>query len=292
MFIYVLSVIAAVAVIFISGFVCSKIGIKALAVILPVFAGVLFGIGINNDYVSFVSFSLLIGCLTGLSFRYSKSTAFIVLLASTIFTVLFVSAVYYMKHVQSVDIIEMSKEQYIADIRQNTPSKSEAEAKVDEFNAKFEIRRHLVPSHAFIFALIISAIGYNVLRPWLAKGYKENRVKGIEYFKLNEYFIFVLIACLIASAYLFKMHSSHMWIAFNILIIVSMLYFLQGIGVAKYFLTQRNIPTVLIPLFLVGLVFMETFSYVVLVLIAGFGALDVWADFRNLSGKKKPKLDD
>jgi Predicted membrane protein (DUF2232) len=292
MFGYILSVIAAVAVLFISGFVCSRIGIKALAMIIPVFAVVLFGIGINNDYVQFIIFSLMIGCITGLSFRYSKSATFIVLVASIIFTAVSVSVIYYMKHFQSIDIVEMSRDQFITAIRENTPSKSDAETNVDIFKAYFEIHRHLIASYTFIFALIISAVGYNVLRPWLAKGYKENRVKGIEFFKLNEYFIFVLIACLIASAYLFKINSPQMWIAFNALIVVGMLYVIQGIGVSKYYLARGNIPTVLIPLFLVGLFFMGTISYVVLVLFAGFGAIDVWVDFRNLSGKKKPKIDD
>jgi len=292
MFSHILSVVAAVAVLFISGFFCSRIGIKALVMIIPVFAGILFGIGPDNDYVQFISFSLLIGCLTGLSFRYSKSTAFIVLVASVIFTTVFVSVIYYMKHVQSVDIVELSKDQIITAMRESYQPKSDVEMKIDLFNAEFEIRRHLIPSYTFIFALVMSAIGYNVLRPWLAKGYKESRVKGIENFKLNEYFIFVLIACLIASAYLFKLNSPHMWIAFNILIVVGMLYLLQGIGVTKHFFIRGRIPTVLIPLFFVGLAFMGTLKDVVLVLLAGFGALDVWADFRNLSGKKKPRIDD
>jgi uncharacterized protein YybS (DUF2232 family) len=68
----------------------------------------------------------------------------------------------------------------------------------------------------------------------------------------------------------------------NVLLILMLVYFFQGIGIASYFFEQKRFPR-LLRIFLYSLIALQ--QVVVLVVIA-FGFFDVWVDFRKLAADK------
>ena len=70
----------------------------------------------------------------------------------------------------------------------------------------------------------------------------------------------------------------------NIALIASVFYFIQAIGVIKFYILKKGWPTYTLPMMFMmilvlgggGIVFFS-------VLLAGFGSLDLWADFRKLN---------
>lgn len=70
----------------------------------------------------------------------------------------------------------------------------------------------------------------------------------------------------------------------NVMCLVLMVYFLQGISIVSFFVKKTRIPPVL-RYFLYWLIF---FQFPVNLLVTGVGLFDMWADFRN----RVPKLTD
>ncbi len=80
-------------------------------------------------------------------------------------------------------------------------------------------------------------------------------------------------------------------IALNMGLITALFYLVQAMGVIKFFLMKRNMPRYLLPvmflfLLLTGLQILPFF----LIILAGFGTLDLWADFRKLNTVEKPEI--
>jgi len=71
----------------------------------------------------------------------------------------------------------------------------------------------------------------------------------------------------------------------NLFVITAVIYGLQGMAVAVYFLDKKSVPV-----FLWVIVFILIFSQPLLIgLLLGLGLFDTWLDFRKL--KVKPAVD-
>ena len=114
-------------------------------------------------------------------------------------------------------------------------------------------------------------------------------------FRLNDYFIFVLIAGLAAFRSQLLIDKSNYSVLYsaglNIALVAALLYFMQALGVVKFFMIKRGVPGYVLPLAAAG---MLIHGHVrsrcsCLIMLAGVGALDVWADFRKLTPKSKPE---
>ena len=68
------------------------------------------------------------------------------------------------------------------------------------------------------------------------------------------------------------------------MLILLMVYFLQGIAVVSYFFEKKRFPRML-RLFLYSLIALQQ---IILLFIIGLGLFDMWLNFRKLNLKKKP----
>ena len=79
-------------------------------------------------------------------------------------------------------------------------------------------------------------------------------------------------------------------VSLNALLITSMLYFIQALGVIKFFLSRRGLPVIIIPGVLFLIVFLGIPAAVLTgILLTGMGVLDMWVDFRKLTKTEKPQ---
>jgi len=67
----------------------------------------------------------------------------------------------------------------------------------------------------------------------------------------------------------------------NIMIALSFIYMLQGLAIVSFFFNRKNVP-VFLRVFGYFLIFAQQF---LLVIVAGLGLIDTWADFRKLDKK-------
>jgi uncharacterized protein YybS (DUF2232 family) len=65
--------------------------------------------------------------------------------------------------------------------------------------------------------------------------------------------------------------------ALNLLLIITMMYFFQGMAVISALITKHSVPT-LVRVLLYAILFIQPY---LLALIAGFGLFDLWGDFRT-----------
>jgi hypothetical protein len=241
----------------------------------------------SMSYLPMVSTPFILGAVGGLTFKKGKSLEFYLMTTTLILTALSAGFFYFYLFVLKVDFFEMQRSFFVQfmgtarvppDIRK-------------EWLGAFEESKYLVPFGTFMNSVIFSSAAYIVIKRILFKVCKAERVSGLEFFRISDYWIFVLIAglalfLLVDSGAYQVVHIAGL----NIMLGAALLYFIQGVGVIKYLLTRRGVPGYVIPLAFAGL-FLIGFaglwaSMFLSVIIAGMGALDIWADFRNLTKKK------
>jgi hypothetical protein len=113
------------------------------------------------------------------------------------------------------------------------------------------------------------------------------KTKGLEFFRLNDYAIFILIGGWLSFLLLDKSEHEILYLAgLNIGLIVSALYLVQALGVVRFLLMKKNKPghILTLALILTFILSIEVFVFII-ILLTGFGTLDLWADFRKLNAE-------
>jgi hypothetical protein len=178
----------------------------------------------------------------------------------------------------------------------NTPEENREKIKGD-FNRTLELLqdrkwiqfvRDMLPFITFIYSLLIGSLSFFFLKKFFLKKDGE-RMKALEFFKMNDYIIFALIG----SWALFLILDStsnpvSSIVSLNIALMLSVLYAVQAIGIAKFFLIRKGLPVFILPvlIFLVILLGASAFMFTA-ILLTGIGTLDLWADFRKLNPETK-----
>jgi uncharacterized protein YybS (DUF2232 family) len=75
-------------------------------------------------------------------------------------------------------------------------------------------------------------------------------------------------------------------IGLNLLLVLLVIYFFQGIAIVAFFFEKKNLPRIL-RVFLYSLI---GFQQVLVLFVVGMGFFDVWMDVRKLNGEKKQTL--
>jgi hypothetical protein len=156
----------------------------------------------------------------------------------------------------------------------------------EQYKFVMEIMKDLVPFMIFVSALMISFAGFSILDLIFKRILKaENSIKGIENFKVNEWLVFVVIFSI--ALIVFDKEGNFYpakTVGKNILLVMTVVYFIQSLGILKFVLMKKRIPVFIMPLFLLGMAIFsfQVFGFVVMFL-AGIGLLDIWADFRKFS---------
>ena len=231
-----------------------------------------------------VSMPFILGGVGGLSFKKEKSVEFYLVATTAILVVLTAGFFYYYFLIEKINFFEMQRE-VIA------KSLDEAQVPADlrgQWLEAFDASKYIVPFGIVANSVALSAIAYPFIKYVLTRLFGARRPAGIEYFRINEYFIFAMMSGL--AVYLLFDKGDYELVHFaglNVLLIAALFYFIQGLAVVKFLLLRRGKPTFIIVLIFVGLLF---FGYIGLwallflsVLLTGLGALDLWADFRKLA---------
>jgi hypothetical protein len=238
---------------------------------------------------------VLLGCLGGFTFKKGKSLEFFLLTASVALALIFTGVFFYLMLYEKVDFIGMLRAEMVKVLgATGAPADIKTEL-LAEFDGSRDDMIARVPFSAFVNAMVTAAIGYAIIRRFLVRLVGIVPGNGLEMFRLNDYFIFVLIAglaALVVSQLLIDKSSYAMLhsAGLNIALSSALLYFVQALGVIKFLMMKRGMPVYIFPLAIAGMLIMGMWAAMfMLVMLAGVGALDVWADFRKLTSKSGPK---
>lgn len=232
-------------------------------------------------------FPVVIGVISGLTFRNKRSFQFYILLSTFVLTFFITSNHYYFNYYHNADFLVTSKEQihkFVDETKVITKEDREELTKnIDDFLSIF---KDFIPFAYFVNSFLLSIFGFFITKfvfiRYIIKD--DERIKGIETFTLNDYLIFPLIACWMIVLFVDKNLDYLLYmVTFNIALILSFLYLLQSIGIIKFFLKKKGIPVFLLGvafmlIMILGLEFLLFFA----ILLTGFGILDLWIDFRKL----------
>ena len=278
-----------------------------MALFLPLAATPLIAPG----YAGLISIFLIpaaFGTTGGLCFKQGKDFGFYITLASIVFTVLFTAEYHALRILQGTDIIEKGRDEIVLMMEQGTgdmdrvfdeyktPAENREKLKADfsrsiaiiKDSKWLQFARDMVPFSAFMFGTIICGLSFLIMKKWVMKD-AASQVKGLEFLRINDYFIFALIAgwggfILLDS----NVYPAISIAALNIALAVSTLYVAQALGIVKFFMIRRGIPAIILPLLILTLIILGAPVFIFMtILLTGLGALDLWADFRKLGPDKE-----
>ena len=244
-----------------------------------------FSIGYIDILVINLS-ALAIGSITGFAYRSKRSVQFIVLTSVFLVFGIFAADYLYETNYMGASLAneaETAVQSFLDSGRIDDKQKAEF---AEQYKFVMEIMKDLVPFMIFVSALMISFAGFSILDLIFKRILKaENSIKGIENFKVNEWLVFVVIFS-IALIVFDKEGNFYPAKAAgkNILLVLTVIYFIQSLGILKFVLMKKRIPVFIMPLFLLGMAIFsfQVFGFIVMFL-AGIGLLDIWADFRKFS---------
>lgn len=259
---------------------------RSLALIIPlVMPGILL-YRLSVEYFPALVAAAAIGVLAGYSMREKKSFQFYLVSASLAVGMVLSLNYYALKFGKGIDLMEESRTQFMDYIsRAEIPEEKKLELR-SSFDAAGVLIRALVPFSYFLNGLLFAAIAYAVSRFFL-KVFADRDAgcgRGIEYFRLNDYLIYALIAgwlgvLLVDAVRVSWLHT----ISLNVALTFSVLYVIQAWGIAKFFIMKKGLSFTLIAAVFVAIVlFFNEALIFILVIMASIGAIDFWADFRKL----------
>ncbi len=251
--------------------------LAALIVIQALIAG-------NAESVPLLAVPVTVGGIGGYAFGKGKSFGFFLLASSLSLTVLIAGYLYYLIRVSGVDLFGMLKGQLAAYLTQAGAPEDVAGRLVEDFEAS----RVMLPFSIFFNSVILSGLGYLLVRPvcihWMGAG----PVRGLEYFRLNDYFVFVLIAGLAVLLLVDRKDYPVLNMAgLNLAMSAALLYFVQALGLLKFLLIRRGLPRFMLPMGVALIITLGPVGIFMAVILAGVGTLDIWADFRKLNEKNE-----
>jgi uncharacterized protein YybS (DUF2232 family) len=223
------------------------------------------------------------------------------------FAVLFTGNYYLIKSIHNYDMVAVSGQNLLHKMEETEP---ELEKIFQEYDTPVEDRekikgnfqqtlgvlrdrkwlqfaRDMLPIISFLYSLMIGSLSFLFLKKFFLKKDGE-RMKSLEYYKMNDYLIFIFIGSwasfLILDSDFFPLINI---VSLNIALMFSILYAIQALGIAKFFLIRKGLPVFLLPLLVVSLIMLgiPAFTFVS-ILLTGLGTLDLWADFRKLTPEK------
>ncbi len=261
-------------------------GLKSLALIVPLVMPGILMYRLSVEYFPALIAAAAIGVLAGYSMREKKSFQFYLVSASLAVGVILSVNYYALKFGKGIDLMEESRTQFMEYIsRADMPEEKKLELR-SSFDAAGVLIRALVPFSYYLNGLLFATIAYAVSRFFL-KLFADRDAgcgRGIEYFRLNDYLIYALIAgwlgvLLIDAVRIPWLHT----VSLNVALIFSVLYVIQAWGIAKFFIIKKGFSFTLIAAVCIAIVlFFNEALIFILVIMASIGAIDFWADFRKL----------
>ncbi len=200
-----------------------------------------FSIGYIDILVINLS-ALAIGSITGFAYRTKKSVQFIVLTSVFLVFGIFAADYLYETNYMGASLAneaETAVQSFMDSGKLDDKQKAEF---AEQYKFVMEIMKDLVPFMIFISALMISFAGFSILDLIFKRILKaENFVKGIENFKVNEWFVFLVI---VSIALIVFDKGGRFYpakaVGKNILLVLTVIYFIQSLGIIKFVLMKKE----------------------------------------------------
>ena len=245
---------------------------------------------VNPEYFASFMGAVIIGGTAGMVFRGEGDFQRYLLTATLAVTVVFSGNYFAMKAFRGLDLFEESKSRFMEYVESSEMPEENRKELVTRIASSGSVLRDIVPYSYFLNALLFVSVSFFVLRHIVRRfsGREMTDGKGIEHFRLNDYFIFTVILGWLG--FMLADETAHYPVyaaSLNIALIFSTLYVVQALGIIKFFLIKKGLPLFILPLILFVIVslFMEMIVFF-LIIFAGIGAIDFWADFRKLEAVK------
>jgi len=295
--------IAGVILTICSAFVFYKWGWISLALFAPVALVPVVLSGYEGG-LSLYTLPLITGTAGGYCFRKSSGLDFFITVSAILFALVFTADFYALKAIRGYDFIETGKVEVVKLLEQ---SKGEMEKIYDQYQTPEESRKKLradfdtslqmvqdskwiqfakdmIPFTAFIYSLMVTSFSFLLMKKFFMKKQGAS-VRALELFRLNDYFIFSLIAgwgifMLLDDAEFPVIKAA----ALNAALAGSVLYIIQALGIIKFFIIKKGMPVILLPLMIMTVLILgPSIIIFAMIVLIGIGTLDLWADFRKLN---------
>ncbi len=303
----ILVFIACIAAAVFSSWLFYRVGWYSLIVFLPLAAVPLFSVN-QAGLLSLFIIPAAIGSIGGLCFKDGKDFGFFLIASSFLFSALFTTEYYVLKNFRNTDIIEKGRDEIVFMMEQGsgdidrvfneykTPEENREKIRGEiaesiailKDNKWVQFARDMIPFSAFLYGVAICGLSFAILRKYVMKN-RMPQVNALEFLRVNDYFIFALIAgwggfiLLDSSKY-----PAFSIAALNIALIASTLYVAQALGIIKHFMIRKGIPALILPFIFLTLIFFGPPVIIfTTILLLGLGTLDLWADFRKLTPDKQ-----
>jgi uncharacterized protein YybS (DUF2232 family) len=240
----------------------------------------------GEKQIPMVLLPLAMGFLGGYTFTGRRSFPFFLVSVSVAFSVLMTANYVYLLRVHDTDLFVESRGQVEKMMEQSEVPEERRKRMMDDFESWVSMARDILPFSTFIYGMIFSVIAFTLFRLVLARFVSTEGLRDLEDFRMPDAAIFVLIASLALVLLMPRQEMYYLYTgALNLLLITASLYMVQGFGVIRHILLRKGLPPSIIPLgILMALILGVHFTIFVMVVMAGLGTLDFWADFRKLSG--------
>jgi len=237
------------------------------------------GLALVGEYLGFGELLLMGFLLSGLESRgYAADWAIIFTVAAlTTLSLLVLSVQVYVSGMTAKGVLSQ-KTQEITEMITGVLSGGEASSGLQVLGVPLEKLKHLIQT--LLPALVITNTG---LVTWLnvALGRQLQTVLDwgkpeppLYYWRVPEWLIFLVLA---AGFLLLLPVSFVRQVSLNLLVILSLLYFCQGVAVFAVWFQRRRIPRLLR-----GIGYLCLFLHPMIILVTIIGLVDLWLDFRRL----------
>jgi hypothetical protein len=258
--------------------------------------------------LSLYTLPLITGTAGGYCFRKSSGLDFFITVSAILFAVVFTADYYILKAVRGYDFIETGKTQVVQFMEQSrgemdnvfnqykTPEENRKKLREDfdtsiqmiQDRKWIQLAKDMIPFTAFIYSVFVTGFSFLLMKKIFMKRPGKD-VRSLELFRLNDYFIFSLIAGWGLIMMLDKTKYPAITVpALNVALAASVLYIIQALGIVKFFIIKKGMPVILLPLMiLLILILGPSVTMFVMIVLIGIGTLDLWGDFRKL----KPEIE-
>ena len=253
--------------------------------------------------ISIYTLPFISGTAGGYCFKKSSGLDFFITVPAILFAVVFTADFYLMKQVKGYDFIDTGKVEVVKLLEQTRGEVEKAfeQYKTPEENRKklredldtslqmiqdrkwVQLAKDMIPFSAFLYSVLVTAFSFLLMKKIFMKN-QGKLVRSLELFRLNDYFIFSLIAGWGLFIMLDRIqYPAISVVALNIALAASVLYIIQALGIIKFFIIKKGMPVVMLPLLILTLLVLgpSIIMFAMIVLI-GIGTLDLWGDFRKL----------
>ena len=265
-----------------------------------------------DDIFSFYILPLIAGTMGGWCFKKGLGLDFYITVSSLLFAVSITADYHILKYVRGYDFIDHSAAETVRLLKENKInmeqvigqySISEDDKKIflesidvyiDSLSDRkwIQFAKDMLPFAAFFYSILFTGFSFFLMKKFFLRRYGEN-VKALEFFKVNEFVIFILIAGWGTFIMIDKVQYPIITaIALNAALATSALYTIQAIGIIKFFIIKRGLPVFILPLIIISLMLMPMVFVFVMAMLTGFGILDLWGDFRKLNSNNEININD